>query len=453
MDKGKFSSEVKVGLFVLVAIVLLVFATLKISQISFSNLGSYPIYLELQSANGISKKTPVQIAGIRVGEVTEVSLLDSNRAKVKISIRGDVKLSDDVIAFVKSVGFLGDTYIELYQPNGVVKSLKEGGVVKDVRNHGDFSSLTGQISSIANDVKAITTTMKELMAGQDSSLAKSIKNVEKITDTLANVSVNNEQNLHAIIENLRALSENLNRMAADNGSINRSMDNMASITDRINRGEGTIGRLVNDEDTVDKLNDSIDNLNDLLGSANKLKINLDYHAEYLGNSEEFKNYVTLTLKPKPDKAFLFSFIDDPSPDTSVTEKTTKITSNGVTTEVTEEVETTDKDKFLFSAQLAKSFHDFRLRAGVIESSGGFGVDYFKGPFGLELSAFDFETKRGERPHLKALGRVNLTHSFYLLGGYDDIINTKEGRDWFLGAGISLEDDDIKSLFGLMNLGR
>lgn len=451
MNKGLFTSEAKVGLFVAFIIIILIYSTVRVSQTSLSSFSSYSVFLEIDSASGIAKKTPVQIAGIEVGEVESIKLLGHNRARIELSINDDVKLDQNVKALVKSVGFLGDTYIELYQPGSFNHELKDGAIIKDVFSYGDINSLTGQLTSISEDVKAITSTLKVMMAGEDSSFANSLRNVEQITGTLSRVSVKNEENMGAIIENLRALSENLNAMVAQNGSARGTADNMYSITDKINRGEGTIGRLINDESTIDKINESVDNINDMLGSANKMKVDIGYHTEYLGNSEEFKHYVSLALRPKPDKAFLFEFVDDPAPDTKVTQTTRTITSNGTTTVVNEEVETTDSDKFVFSAQLAKSFYDFTFRGGIIESSGGVGVDFNRGSIGLGFSAFDFETKRGERPHLKAWGKVNLTQSFFVLGGYDDFINTKEGRDWFMGAGITIQDDDIKSLFGLMSL--
>lgn len=444
------SSQYKVGLFVFVIIAILAVITLRLSQTSILPGGTYSVYLTLPSATGISPKTPVRIAGIQVGIVSDIRLVESNQAELELEIDKGIKIAKLARAEIKSLGFLGDTYVELVQPRVIEETLADGGRILKSANFGDISSLTGQLSSISSDVKAITNTMKNMMAGEDSSFSRSLRNIEKITAALGEVSSQNQKNVNAIITNLRALSENLNYLVAHNsGNINRSLYDISDITGKIRRGEGTVGRLINDDETVEKLNESIDNLNNLLGSANKLKVDVGYHTEYLGSTEEFKHYVSLKLKPRPDKFFLFEVVQDPSPDSKVLNKISRITSGGVTTTVNEEIETVDLDRFLFSAQLGKQFGPFTLRGGMIESSGGVGIDYDAGLLDLSFSAFDFETKRGEKPHLKAMGKLNLTRGMYLLGGVDDFLNQQQDLDWFVGAGIEVRDDDIKSLIGLI----
>lgn len=447
------SPQFKVGLFVVVVFVLLVYVTVRVTQSSIFPGSTYTVYFTTNSATGLNNKTPVQIAGIQVGNVDEVKLVDSNKAQITLEIKKDVELSRDVQARVKSVGFLGDTYIDLYQPGPVVQPfLRDGESITSVGGGGDFGEVTTQVSDIAADIKAITATMKTLMAGEDSSFARTLKNVEKITTSLEHVTTQNEGNLNAIIANMKALSENMNLIVARNtANIDATLDNVASISEKVRRGEGTVGRLLNDDETVEKLNESLDNLNGILGGANKLQTSVGYHAEYLGVSKDFKHYISLALKPRPDKYFLLEFISDPSPDSRRETVETEITANGVTSTVVEEKNTTSPDNFLISAQLAKEFYGFTLRGGVIESKGGVGIDYTYGPASLKTSVFDFETKHNERPHIKTMATFNVTDSFYLLGGLDDIISKQQDPDWFLGLGIQVSDEDIKSLFGLMSL--
>ncbi|EKD41276.1 MAG: hypothetical protein ACD_73C00783G0004 [uncultured bacterium] len=442
----------KVGLFVLIVFLLLVYATVRISKSGFSPGGNYSVYVLIESAAGLNKKTPVQIAGVQVGAVKDIRLIENNKAELELTIKKSVKLSANVEARIKSIGFLGDTYIELYQPGPMTQTLVEGSRIETVQNFGDFNSVTQQVGAIADDVKAITQTMRTLMAGEDSSFARSLKNIEKITDSLGRLSTNNEQNIQVIITNLRALSENMNAIVARNaGNVNATLDNVQVITDKMRKGEGTLGRLINDDATVDKLNESIDSLNDLLGGPSKMKIDVGYHTEYLGSTQEFKHYVGLDIKPKPDKFLRLELVQDPSPSPSRIEKNTTITSGGVTSTVNEEIATINSNKFRFTAELGKKFYDLTIRGGLIESSGGVGLDYNKGPVGLQFSAFNFVTKFGEHPHLKAMGTINLTPSLYALGGMDDFLNTQHGKDWFMGLGFNITDDDIKSFFGLLSL--
>lgn len=438
---SKITPPAKVGLFVALVLIILAYATVRVSQHSFMPGGTYNLYMFIDSANGISHKTPVNVAGIPVGVVSKIDLVD-NRARLKLEINKEYKISQSVVGKIKSVGFLGDTYVELYQPGPMLGALKDGDTIPEAVSGGDFGSISDQVGDIAADIKAITTTMKRLMAGDDSAFAKSLNNIERITASLGNVIPRNEQNLNAIIVNLRAISENLNMVVARD---------ISSITGKINSGQGTLGRLVNDDETVDKINESLDSLNNLLGGTNRSKIDIGYHGEYMGQAGDFKNYVSFNFKPKPDKYFMFELVSDPAPDTVRETKITDITSGGVTTRVREDTETNQPERFRYSAELAKKFYNLTLRGGLIETSGGAGLDYDYGPLGIKFSAFDLETKHGESPHLKAMANFNVTQSFYLLGGADDFISKTGDKDYFLGAGVQLTDDDLKSLLGVMAL--
>ncbi|MEZ4873814.1 MAG: hypothetical protein R2827_16555 [Bdellovibrionales bacterium] len=63
-----------------------------------------------------------------------------------------------------------------------------------------------------------------------------------------------------------------------------AITNINEVTYKINNGDGTIGRLVNDEETIDKLHGAIDNVNEFLGGAQEMQTAIDYHAEYLSTS-------------------------------------------------------------------------------------------------------------------------------------------------------------------------
>jgi phospholipid/cholesterol/gamma-HCH transport system substrate-binding protein len=260
------------------------------------------------------------------------------------------------------------------------------------------------------------------------------------------MTLQNEGNVNRIASNLADFSAELrNLLHQGRANVQESVDRIASITRKIDEGKGTIGKLVNDEETIEKLNEAVDNLNETLGGFRKLETEIGYHTEYMTQTHDFKHYVSLALKPAPDKAFLFDFVSDPSPTARHVDRTTDVTVNNATTTVTTSTATIDRSAFRFSAQLAKKFYDFQLRGGIIESTGGMGADYDIGPMSIRFSAYDFSTRYGERPHLKVGGDINVTKNFYLIGGADDLINPNQPVDYFVGAGFRLVDDDMKNL--------
>jgi phospholipid/cholesterol/gamma-HCH transport system substrate-binding protein len=441
----------RAGLFVLMAILLFFYMILKVGEGGLFRSGDYTLYMDVPSAVGLDRNTPVQIAGVDIGTIDDVSLTSDNLARLKISIRHDVRIAVSARGVIKQTGILGDSFVDIEPGFAGDPPLKNGDLMAQASRQGDFSSLTGQFSIIADDVKAITKQMRKLMAGDDSSLSVTMKNIEKITGELATVADKNQGDISAIVSNMKALTQNLNTMVANNlGNVNGTLDNINGITATINSGHGTIGRLVKDEDTVEKLNDALDGVNDFVGGANRMKVEMGAHSEYLGGTGHFKNYVGLNLEPRPDKAFRFEVSADPDPSFVTTKEITEVTSGGTTNTIEVQRRSKALSKFQFSAQLAKKFENLTLRGGLIESSGGVGLDYNYGPFGMEFSAFDFKTDFGEKPHLKAMGTAQVTKTFYLLTGLDDPLNPNQDLDWFMGAGIRFTDDDIKSLLGVFS---
>lgn len=439
-------SETKVGIFALVALVIIGFITLKIGSRAFVLSGGYDVVLVIDNAIGIRAKTPVEIAGIKVGQVKSIELLESRKAKLTLLIDKDVALPADSTARIRSKGFLGEIVIEL------VPGIQGGQVVADGGQLGfngqgaDMNMLMSQFSSIAEDIKAVSSSLREMVGTDNTSPIRSIvDNLQQFTQTLAN----NQANFNKMAGNLAELTEALKgTILKSKENVEESLQRIASITKKVDTGQGTVGKLINDDATVTKLNDAVDNLNRALGGLNSLETQIGYHAEYLGHTEEFKSYVNLTLKPRPDKAFILDFVQNtnPSPDRST--RQTTVTTGGTSTTINTQTATQNQNSFRMSAQLAKKFYDFTIRGGIIESRGGVGLDYDKGPFGVQFSAFDFDSKYDQRAHLKLASTVNLTKNLYLIGGGDDFISKLGNRNWFVGAGIRLVDEDIKSLLSL-----
>lgn len=436
----------KVGAFALALVAVLVWATLRVSDKTRVHGGGYTITAAFDNTTGLKLKAPVELAGVPVGVIKEIELQGSRQALVTIAISKDVRLPTDSRAILRTRGFLGETYVELVPGNPDLPRIAEGGEITDTLRTGDINSLVSQFNAIAVDIKQITSSLRTTIGeGEASPVNQIVQNLEEFTKAIRDITLRNEGNVDKITTNLAAMTEQL-RVIVANGQANiqESMDRIASITRKIDEGKGTVGRLVNDEETVDKLNEAVDGLNETLGGVKRLEAEVGYHAEYLAHTGDFKNYVSLALKPAPDKAFMIDLVADPNPNPTHKLTTTNVTVGGATTTVQTDSATVDRNKMRFSAQLAKKFYDFTLRGGIIESTGGVGLDYERGPLGVQFSAFDFMTRYGQRPHLKAMGVVNVTKNFYLVGGVDDFISNQSERSGFAGAGFRLVDDDIKS---------
>lgn len=441
------STELKVGIFAAVVILILAWATVRVGDKTSVAGRGYVLAVSFENASGLKVKAPVELSGVQIGVVKDIELVDSRRAEVKLLLSKEVSLPEDSTAILRTRGFLGETYVEIVPGDPDSLKLKSGDRIVLSGRTGDINSMVGQFNAIADDIKHITGSLKGLVGDDDTApINRIVTNLDDFTKAIREITIRNEQNVNRITDNMAAMTEQLREVVArGRADVEESMQRIASITRKVDEGKGTVGRLINDEETIDKLNEAVDSLNETLGGFRKIETEIGYHAEYLTKNEDFKHYVSLALKPAPDKAFMFDVVTDPDPRPTHVERTIDVTAGGNTTRVTTETATIDREKVRFSAQLAKKFYDFTLRGGLIESTGGVGLDYETGPLGLRFSAFDFSTRFGERPHLKAWGDLSVTKNFYLLGGTDDIISRQDQRDWFFGAGFRLVDEDVKSL--------
>ena len=439
------TTEVKVGLFTFLILIVLFWATIRVADRTSVTGRGYDLTFEVDSATGLKKKAPVELAGVAVGVVKEIDLVDSRKARIRLRLNPEVKLPVDSKAKLRSRGYLGETYVELV-PGSDENRLSDGDEIKDSTRSGDLNDIISQFSEIGNDVKAITGNMRNLAGDSGAPVNNAIHNLEEFTEAIKELTLRNTENIDRIASNMAALTQELRELIEQGRQdVEHSIENISSITGKINRGEGTIGKLVNDEETVEKLNESLDGLNETLGGFNKLETQLGFHTEFLGESEDFKNYISLSLRPVPDKALLIDLVSDPDPTPKHVLQQTSVTVGGATTNVTTDTSTTNRNSLLFSVQLAKQFYDFQIRGGIIESTGGLGLDYDHGPFGVHFSAFDFPSAANEKVHLKLLGDVDVTKNFFVVGGADDILNPLQKTDWFVGAGFKIVEDDFKKL--------
>lgn len=443
------STELKVGLFALLALALIVWATVRVSDKGlFGGGGTYTVSVVLESAEGLSLKTPVEVAGIQVGYIEKLDLHEGRTAKADLKIDNRVRLGRDAVAQVRTKGFLGETYIDLKPGDLSSGEIEKGGEITATNPYVD-------LGQIASDMKEITTAIKKMVADDTGPVNKVLANMEVFTKKLAEMTVQNQQSINQIVASLKSFSGDLSEVMSERKeSLKDTMARLNSITRKVDEGRGSIGRLVNDGELADNINEAARGVSEAVGGINRFQFEVGYHVEYLGNTGDFKNYVGVALKPRPDKYFLLEFVVDPNPSSTEKITTTNVTTGGSTTTVTTDQEVIEKDKVLFSAQLAKEFHNFTFRGGIIESRGGVGVDYNFGPFGVQFSAFDFRTDNNQRPHLKAMGTVNVTPNFYVLSGLDDFISKEPDHpDWFIGAGLRFVDNDLKSLLGAASLGK
>jgi phospholipid/cholesterol/gamma-HCH transport system substrate-binding protein len=132
-----------VGIFGLIGIAALGFLSIRLGRIELFPAPGYTIYANFDNISGLKTGDLVQIAGVRVGKVTEISLAE-NRARVSIRMNQGVAVDNDAIAAVKTSGIIGDKYVSIALGPGE-RTLKAGDTLRQTQSAFVLEDAIGQL--------------------------------------------------------------------------------------------------------------------------------------------------------------------------------------------------------------------------------------------------------------------------------------------------------------------
>ncbi|HEV8533345.1 MAG TPA: outer membrane lipid asymmetry maintenance protein MlaD [Methylomirabilota bacterium] len=131
--------DLAVGVFVLLGILALGWLSIKLGKIDFVGGHNYTVTADFPSAGGLKNGSSIEIAGVEIGRVSAVQLANY-QARVVMSIRNGVKLTEDSIASIKTRGLIGEKFINL-SPGGSDRIIKPGGKITEVEPPIDLEEL------------------------------------------------------------------------------------------------------------------------------------------------------------------------------------------------------------------------------------------------------------------------------------------------------------------------
>ena len=512
-------TELKVGLLILGGALTIVYSSVLVTGWKPGLGDTYRVFANFDSVAGLLIGSPVQVAGIKIGQVDTIELAEG-KARVGMSIFKRYTLHSDSRVTIKSLGILGDKYVDMTLGTPSQAKLKDGDAIVFVLPGSDLDSLIDTTSQILSDVREVTFALRETLGGEKgrdrldsilnrvaeateditsitaaisariddvmaslesftvnldkitsenrSGLKATIDNLSEFSQDLAKITARNRETLERIITNVdtftQSLAEDGPRITSDirevletnkesiNSSItnldrsmaklDKTLANIESISAKLDEGEGTLGKLINDETTVDSLNEALEGLNGFLTELDRLKIDIGWQTEYLNSQAEFKSYLGIYLQPLKDRFYLLQLVDNPRGDveTVLIDETV----GGVTTS-TERTET--RDELQLTLLINQRYFDTVFKAGLIENSFGFGVEQYFGSrdqFRLAMEVYDTSNEFGT--HLKITAYWQFFSNVFMVIGGDDLISDNEDlRDSFVGIGLRFNEDSIKPL--------
>lgn len=296
--------SLRVGVLVLVAVGLLIAGTFLVGreQQLWERRVDYEI--RFKRINGLRSGSAVTLTGVDIGSVQEVSLPEDPNAsyiRVRISVvrQSASRIRDDTVAHIRTVGLLGDKFIEL-SAGSPSSALRPPGSIIPAVDPIDYEELLGESGDIVTNIVEVTNSLKDVFAAIDrgegllgqmlrnraqgaatlEDLQRSFAHLESTTAAVDRIAHDVESGKGALgvllkrgdqVERLldrlgkasAALQSLTSRLERANGALPRLLEdrqygerlladlheaarNLADLAEKANRGKGTLGKLVND---------------------------------------------------------------------------------------------------------------------------------------------------------------------------------------------------------------
>ena len=285
--------EVKIGIFA-VTMIVAAWAGIRFLQGLDILSRNAVYYASYDQVSGIQAASPIMLKGVKVGTVTGISLdpQHSDNVVLQFTIKRQFRIPKDSEARIFSDGFMGGKAIEIVYGKSS-EYLEKGDTLRSVRDR-DLMDMAGseleffkqKISQVTADLSRTLDNLNLLMEDNAQSINGTLRHLDAMSGDLADLLDTEKQNLASAVENLTAFSEmlgenaprvdsmmgNLNRITtelADAGfarELSETVGEMNLLLERIQEGDGTVGRLLNDPSLYESLNEASDNLASLLAN-------------------------------------------------------------------------------------------------------------------------------------------------------------------------------------------
>jgi len=479
----RLSTSLKVGALTVVT-VLVGLLVLHFVDRTVSSKDGYLVFVRMDDVSGIVKRSLVRTAGIPVGSVEDIRLV-GEQARIDIRMQPDVALYEDAQAGKQMRNLLGEAYLAISPGTTGKRQLKDGDEIRGAGHGATPDELLQNMSRIAQTVERITTALESTFAseGAQQNLKDTLSNLAEVTAALNETVAENRESIRnilsgveavtthgqgdalEILSNLRVVSSEFRRLMAgkESGgtgtaeqvqglvdrvdrasqSLEKTLANLEATTGRLERGEGTLGRLSKDDKLINDVENVTQTVNNYVSGLQQVRTILSLRSDYQFRAQTVKSFVELRLQPREDKFYSIEIVNDPRGLTKIQQINVNTTNPNDPNQY-QEIRSTTSNALRFSLQFAQRFGPFIGRFGLKESTGGVGLDVLLLDDAFELRQDLFGFGEVVRPRW----RMSLGYAFlnrvWLMGGVDDIMSV-DRREYFVGMQLRFDDDDLKAV--------
>ena len=489
----KFGLETKVGIFVIISIVLLSFLGISFGKFSFNKEEVYVVTFVIDDADGLKKGTKVFYRGLPVGQLDDIGLIGSELSAV-VSLSKKYAIPDNIEFAVRQSGFMGDKAIELLVNDEPSEGVLVDGIIYEDRQVG--ASLNKAIDSVERmsaEIADLAASINELVKSESTTnvVQSTLKSLQSVADNLDKLVSENNNNFNSLVISLgntmrviegvvvrneaaidgtitnideivgaiKNLSLSINTLVTDNGTnpgyakpiianINKTIKNIADITEDINSGGGTLGLLINDNETRDDVKSIIKGAKNIVGGFSAAFV-FDFGVDYAFNLNNLRGYANVKFFPRANQFFTLGISNRSGLNNAGTTGTYEyVDSAGNPQTGTYTFPSSPNGTLAFSLQYSYVFYRWLgLRGGLFENTVGLGIDIYplrSQTLAFSLEAYDFRSDYNNSVAVftKALVSYTFLDRYFIRVGVEDFFGFDQLR-FTVGAGVKFMDKNVK----------
>jgi phospholipid/cholesterol/gamma-HCH transport system substrate-binding protein len=302
---ARMSTEVKVGLFVMLGLCILIYMTATVGKWNLGQDTGYLVTVKLDSAAGLLKDSSVKVLGVTQGKVEALEIA-GDKAKIYMRLPRALTLPEDSLVYLRSEGLLGENYIEIKPGSPQKPPVKHEGELLQGAPPTDIDQLLTELSTVATGINTLTRTITQPTdtaqeeKGKRGALQSIISNLEETSTSLKNLS-----------ERIERGEGTLGKLLTDETIYNQlttTLSDIGVVFENLNSSEGTLVKLFQDEEIYESIKDTIARINAIIkkteqgeGIAGKLLIDNRSYEDQTSEQEQTPNpspeestYVPLT---------------------------------------------------------------------------------------------------------------------------------------------------------------
>jgi len=284
----KYTKEVKTGILAVVAILILIFgySFLKGQNLLDSSRTFHAIYADVE---GLSTSSSVTINGLRVGHVTNIDFLDqTGLLVVTFTVDSEFEFSRNSLAQIYGGGIIGGKSLAVVPEYEQGRTATTGDTLPSAIEEGIMELVNERLTPLQIKVEraivsadSLLTSFNEVLNPETRNnitntfedLAETVRTLKGTSQSLSGIIDGNSEKLNSTFTNLEETSENFNRFSDTLAQVNLSgmsrdiekvIADFENISNSLQSGEGTAGKLLKDESVYDNLDRATRQMEQLL---------------------------------------------------------------------------------------------------------------------------------------------------------------------------------------------